>query len=210
MLHPNTKVQFISNEKGVGVVATSFIPKGTITWVQDPLDRVFTAKHYEGFNSSYKDLLDTYTFRNSKGQYVLCWDNARFVNHSFNSNCLSSAYDFEIAIRDIHEGEELTDDYGYLNVKERFRGIDEGSKRKFVYPDDLTKYYSIWDKQLLNAFKSLIHVEQPLKFYMQNKNWNKVLRIIKGEAKMDSILTLYFTGEDGKRAKTQNKKSPVF
>jgi len=42
MMHPHTKVQFISDEVGHGVVATAFIPKGTITWVQDPLDRVFS------------------------------------------------------------------------------------------------------------------------------------------------------------------------
>lgn len=38
MIHPNTELKFISNQVGYGVVATSFIPAGTITWVLDKLD----------------------------------------------------------------------------------------------------------------------------------------------------------------------------
>lgn len=37
MIHPDTEVRFINPEKGYGLVATKFIPKGTITWVQDDL-----------------------------------------------------------------------------------------------------------------------------------------------------------------------------
>ena len=192
MLHPNSKVQLINKDKGFGVVATSFIAKGTFTWVQDSLDRVFTRKQYQAFSDSYKDILDTYTFRNKKGQYVLFWDNARFVNHSFNSNCLSSAYDFEIAIRDIQEGEELTDDYGYLNIKEPFKGIEEGSKRKYVYPNDLTKYYKVWDKKLFSAIKYVELVEQPLKEYIPKQNWRIAIEIARGIKSMESILSLYY------------------
>ena len=36
-------------------------------------------------------------------------ENTVGVNHSFKSTCMSTAYDFEIAIRDIYPGEQLTD-----------------------------------------------------------------------------------------------------
>jgi hypothetical protein len=41
MLHPQTKLGFINDVIGHGVVATHFIPKGTVTWVLDDLDMEF-------------------------------------------------------------------------------------------------------------------------------------------------------------------------
>jgi len=140
MIHPHTEIRFINEQKGHGVVATQFIPAGTITWALDKLDREFTVSDFQKLDSLYQNILETYTYRNKNGNLVLCWDNGRFVNHSFKSNCLSTAYDFEIAIRDIEPGEELTDDYGYLNVTNPFEGIDEGTSRKVVYPDDLLNF----------------------------------------------------------------------
>ncbi len=192
MLHPHTEVKFLNDDKGYGVIATQDIPKGTIIWVQDSLDRVFTPKQYEAFTPIYKNILDTYTFRNNKGSFILCWDNGRFVNHSFKSNCLSTAYDFEIAIKDIPTGTELTDDYGYLNISEPFKGIDEGTKRKYVYPDDLKKYYKIWDKQLISAFKYLLDVPQDLKSLIPTNTWKVASKIAQGQMEMKSILSLYY------------------
>lgn len=118
MIHPKTELKFISNKIGYGVVATEFIPAGTITWALDDLDREFSPSKLKKMDPLYQSILETYCYRNKKGNFVLCWDYGRYVNHSFKSNCLSTAYDFEIAIRDIRPGEELTDDYGYLNVSE--------------------------------------------------------------------------------------------
>ena len=91
MIHPKTEIKFISDDIGYGVVATKFIPAGTITWVLDKLDREFTPEEVNSFEPFYKNIIDTYSFRNNKGNLVLCWDNGRFVNHSFNSNCLTTA-----------------------------------------------------------------------------------------------------------------------
>ena len=162
MIHPHTELRFISDEIGHGVVATKFIPAGTITWVLDKLDRTFTIGDFKKLDKLYQDILEFYTYRNSKGNYVLCWDHGRFVNHSFKSNCLSTAYDFEIAIRDIHPGEQLTDDYGYLNIETPFRAAEEGTKRKVVYPDDLKNYHTVWDKKIAAVFPKINELEQPL------------------------------------------------
>lgn len=197
MIHPATELRFIDNEIGYGVVATELIPRGTVTWVLDKLDREFTGHELMAFDEIYQELLRKYCFRNSSGKFVLCWDNGRYVNHSFRSNCLSTAYDFELAVRDIQPGDELTDDYGYLNLDEPFRGRDEGSRRKYVYPDDLVRYHSVWDKKLLAAFRQLTLVDQPLRSLIPASTWETCVRVARGEEPMASIRGIYFDPEGG-------------
>ncbi len=193
MIHPNTTLKFINKEKGYGVFATAFIPKGTMVWVQDKLDRVFDESEVLQLGENYSELIETYCFQNAEGAYVLCWDHGRFINHSFKSNCLSTAYDFELAISDIEAGEELTDDYGYLNIKKAFKGINEGTRRKFVYPDDTLKYYKSWDKKLMSAFSKFNIVDQPLMNFLDPVTAELASRIGKGQAKMRSIKYLHYS-----------------
>lgn len=192
MIHPDTELRHISQEIGYGVVATRFIPKGTITWAMDLLDRQFSPMEIEQMESIYKDIIGKYCYRNNLGRYILCWDNARYVNHSFNSNCLTTAYDFEIAIRDIQVGEELTDDYGYLNIDTPFRGINQGTKRKTVYPDDLLKYHKVWDKKLLQAVRHVHKVDQPLRVLLKEELWDHVVKVAEGSEEMVSILECFY------------------
>ena len=196
MIHPNTELKFISNEVGYGIVATRFIPSGTITWVLDKLDREFSPLEFQQMEPIYQKILDTYTFRNNSGNLVLCWDNGRYVNHSFNSNCLTTAYDFEIAIRDIQIGEQLTDDYGYLNIPAPFRGIDEGTRRKIVYPNDLVKYYKSWDKKIAKVFHKINRVDQPLKEVLTEETRYRIERILNDEEPLQSILANYYNADD--------------
>lgn len=192
MIHPSTELKFINAEVGYGVVATKFIPAGTITWVLDKLDREFTPNDFDRLEPIYQDILDTYTFRNNQGNFVLCWDIGRFVNHSFNSNCLTTAYDFEVAIRDIQIGEQLTDDYGYLNISRPFRAMDEGTRRKVVYPNDLEKYYKVWDKKLERVFSLIPNLEQPLEELISKETWNEIKKVTQKEKPMESIYKNYF------------------
>ncbi|MFT6037110.1 MAG: hypothetical protein ACI9XJ_002700 [Marivirga sp.] len=192
MIHPKTEVQHISESIGYGVVATALIPAGTITWVLDKFDQEFTPSELQSLEPIYQNILDTYSFRNNRGHFILCWDNGRFVNHSFKSNCLTTAYDFEIAIRDIYPGEQLTDDYGYLNISEPFEGIDEGTQRKVLYPDDLITYHEVWDGKINKVFGHITKVDQPLRPLITDDLWNKVTRVNEGKEKMDSILKNYF------------------
>lgn len=189
-MHPHTKVQFISDEVGHGVIATAFIPKGTVTWVQDPLDRVFTPEQVHSLPTESQDLLEYFAFRNSMGNMVLCWDHARYVNHSFRSNCLSTVFDFEIAVRDIHEGEQLTDDYGYLNLNAPWKPMDEGTRRKWVRPDDSVRYAPIWDRTLNQAMKRLEKVNQPLMHWIPMET-RSILH--QPESKLRSIRELHYS-----------------
>ena len=195
MMHPDTKLDWISEEKGYGVVATKMIPKGTITWVQDDLDRVFEPEEPEDFNPIAKEQLEKYSFRNSKGEHILCWDIAKFVNHSFKSNCLSTSYNFEVAIRDIAVGEELTDDYGYLNLSESFIPEDEGVERKVVKPDDTLELYKEWDKALKSLFPLIENLEQPLLELLSEKLRKEIEEVATGKKEMLSTKNLYFQPE---------------
>ena len=192
MMHPDTEVRFINDIIGYGVVAKKFIPRGTITWVQDDLDQVLSQNEVANMHPRVQDQVEKYSFRNNKGELVLCWDLAKYVNHSFNANCLSSAYDFEMAVRDIQPGEQLTDDYGYLNITEPFKAVDEGTGRDTVYPDDLLKYHEKWDRQLQEAFKNFEDVEQPLIDLVAPAVLNKIRGSLVNNKPLDSILNLSY------------------
>lgn len=197
-MHPATQLRFIDEEKGFGVVATGMIPKGSITWVQDELDGVFQPDAPLDFKPLTRELFEKYSFRNHRGEHILCWDIAKYVNHSFRSNCLSTAYNFEVAIRDIEAGEELTDDYGYLNLQESFTPKDEGLERKVVYPDDILKYYQEWDNALESLFPLMLQQDQPLFGLLSDNVREEVIKVAKGKKRMLSTLNLYCKPEESR------------
>lgn len=192
MMHPDTEIRFINEEKGYGVVAVKLIPEGTITWVQDDLDQIFTPEEVQTLHPKSREMLDKYAFRNRYGKYVLCWDLAKYVNHSFRSNCFSTPYGFEIAVRNIFPGEELTDDYGYLNLTEPFFARDEGTNRSAVYPDDLLNFHREWDEILKYSVEKMGMVVQPLIDLIPEEFQRDLEKILQKEKPMDSILKLYY------------------
>ena len=195
MIHPNTILNYISPEIGFGVVATKFIPKGPITWVADPLDQIFSPEKLSQLPSAFKEIVDIYSYRDNIGNFILCWDHSRFVNHSFLSNCMSTAYNFELAVRNIFPGEELTDDYGYLNLIEPFDCIQEkGSNRKQALPNDLLNFHQVWDGQLKDAFVFFKKVDQPLLPFIENQYQSTVSEVADNPLVMDSILQCYYSG----------------
>ena len=118
MIHPRTRVLEVSPAIGLGLFATADLPRGTITWAADPLDRVLApAAVAELPQTLARDLLDRFAWQASDGNFILTWDNARFVNHSCAPNCISSGFGFEMAVRDIAAGAELTNDYADLGMQ---------------------------------------------------------------------------------------------
>jgi len=197
MIHPDTELRFISPEIGFGVVATKLIPKGTITWVFDALDQVIPPTKLAQMHPLERAFVDRYSYRDHHGDFVLCADNARFVNHSFHSSCMSTAYNCELAIRDIHPGEELTDDYGYLNPAEPFDCVPEpGSSRTRVMPDDLLNFHEEWDAQLREAFADFNAVAQPLLPVLAPHDQARMVSVANGTQPMDSILNCYYRGSE--------------
>lgn len=192
MIHPDTELQFINDEIGHGVFAKKEIKKGTITWAMDSLDREFTPAQIELMDEVYREIIMTYTFRNRKGNHIFCWDHGRYVNHSFKPNCIATAYNFEIAVRDIKAGEQLTNDYGFLNIIESFRPFPEKSKRKVVHPNDLVNYAHEWDKLIKPAFLKITKTDQALKKVIRTELWSKIERIIVGQEDIESISKNYY------------------
>ncbi|NUQ81377.1 MAG: SET domain-containing protein-lysine N-methyltransferase [Bacteroidetes bacterium] len=165
MIHPSTRLQFISQAVGFGVVATERIPKGTVTWVQDPLDRVFSPDEIRTLPEAVLPGLDRFTFRNSEGDLVLCWDTARYMNHSCSPTCMGTDYGFELAVRDILPGEELSVDYASFHMAENdeFQCLcGAPGCRGFILQKDVTVLADQWSDQFLKACSAARSVPQPL------------------------------------------------
>ena len=163
MLHPHTELRFINEQMGYGVIATRLIPRGTITWVRDDLDQVFSVEQVKSMQPIYRDIIAKYCFVDARGDFVLCWDLARYINHACDPTCRSAGYDFEVAVRDIHPGEELTDDYGSLNIEYDFAcSCGSAVCRQKIHPGDMLYYADSWDQLMADPFRLIPTVQQPL------------------------------------------------
>ncbi len=163
MMHPDTALRYVNDQIGYGVFATAPIPKGTIVWVLDRLDRKFREEEWRALPEVYHDIVEKYSYRNGEGFYVFSWDHGRFVNHSCEANCLTTCFDCEIAVRDIAVGEELCDDYGMLNITEAMPcscGIP--NCREHICASDMEKLCGEWDAKIRAALADTCSVKQPL------------------------------------------------
>jgi len=193
MLHPDTEVRFIDDQIGYGVFALRLIPKGTLTWVQDKFDRLYTEDEIRRMEPAYQEILERYCFRNRHGQWVFCWDNTRYINHSFHSNCVATPYGCEIAVRDIHPGEQITNDYGFFNIIEPFEMVAEpGCERTRVEPDDLVRYADHWDALLRGAYPEFLQVAQPLLELLPAEQRHNLEMVSAGTGTPQSIRDNYF------------------
>ncbi|MCB9740081.1 MAG: SET domain-containing protein [Deltaproteobacteria bacterium] len=165
MVHPDTTLAFIDEIVGYGVVATQPIPKGTIVWVEDPLDQRFTPARMAEMPDVLRTPVERYSYRDHRGDMVLCWDLAKYFNHSCESSCLGLDFPFEVAVRDIAPGEQLTDDHGtfYLLGAERFAcRCGAPGCRGAVTPEDRKGHEPTWRQMLAAALGSTQSVAQPL------------------------------------------------
>jgi hypothetical protein len=197
VIHSNSELRLVNPTIGFGLFATRFIPKGTITWVCDPLDQVIPAETAAKFSPLTKQLLEKYSYLNGKGDRVLCWDHARYVNHSCDPTCLAAGFDFEIAVRDIFPGDEITDDYGTLNLEEDMTcHCGDPHCRGVLRPDDFLTYGERWDEIVAEAFSHLRNVEQPLWELVQEKEL--VAQVLAGAMPIPSCLVHRF--DSGERS----------
>lgn len=193
MIHPDTEVRFISKEKGYGLFATRSIPCGTVTWVKDQLDREISPQELTSYDPAIREIIFHYSYRDSRGNFIFCWDNTRFINHDCTPNCLHTAYNLELAVRDIHSGEEITNHYGTLNIVEPFTIVSQHEVT--VYPDDLLRHGDAWDTLLSETFPYLIGVGQPLRPFISKEDWGQLEAISSGKQQMASITNCYFSGD---------------
>lgn len=170
MLHPHTELRLAREEIGLGVFATRDIPRGTVVWALDDLDQRLPPEQVSRLGRRYERILEHYAYLNAAGEHVLCWDLARWINHSCDANVLSSGWEFDLAIRDIAAGQEITTDYGALNLARGFacRCGSPGCRRR-VRPGDFEKLAAMWDQRVREAFADLLCVPQPLWQWVPNK-----------------------------------------
>ncbi len=114
-----------SSIHGTGVYAAEPIAEGTVIWdFTEGVDWELTEEEMQAFPERLRDQMERWCFLRPDGMYVLCGDNAKFMNHSFKPNC-DDRGDVTIAARDIEAGEELTCDYRAFDMKSKQTGLDE-------------------------------------------------------------------------------------
>ena len=102
---------------GIGIFAAEDIPKGKIIWEYFPMIDIT----YEELEWGYLEQnLDNKSFENLRkyaykegGKYIVCTDNAQFMNHDQNEYNVSNTTDLKsmYANRKIVKGEELLCNY---------------------------------------------------------------------------------------------------
>ena len=196
MLHPDTALRYLSPALGYGVVATRLIPLGTIVWVLDPLDQIFTPEEISQMDEPYLALIDKWTYNLANGDFVLNWDLARYFNHSCMPSCMNAGMSFEFAVRDIAPGEELNDDYGMLSKALQCEcRCGSPQCRRDIRADDLLRHASRWDDVVRAAFPSIAEVEQPLWSIVKEKD--EIRQALADPARIPSCIVNYFPGAGG-------------
>ena len=191
MLHPHTELRYLNQALGYGVVATHLIPRGTIIWVLDKLDQTFTPDQIAHLGKPYLELLDKWAYQLASGDFVLNWDMARYFNHSCDPSCMNAGMTFEIAVRDIPPGAELTDDYRMLNKSLPYEcACGAPQCHHQISADDFLHHAPRWDDIVRAAFPLIAQVDQPL-WHMVNEK-DEIAQALAEPHQIPSCRTNYF------------------
>ena len=193
MIHPNIRIQYINDTIGYGVFATRMIPKGSAVYVKDSLEIEIRNSDLKNHSPEMQTLIEKYSYMDERGIRVISWDLAKYVNHCCNANTLSTAYGFDIAVRDIQEGEELTCDYGMLNVSEEMPLVcNQVGCRKVLKPSDFETCAVEWEAKVKAAIQHFMEVEQPLLAFIEEDNFEALMEFFYDPAAYRSVRNLRF------------------
>jgi hypothetical protein len=168
MMHPHSELRYLGPEIGFGVFATRPLPRGTITWALDEFDQVLPPERVAALSGPQRALVEEYAYLDAQGHYVLCWDHGRYVNHGCDPTSRGVGPIFEVAVRDVAAGEQLTSDYAELNITGSFTCLCGSPHcRDIVRPDDLQRHGTAWDEVVAAAVLLLGRVEQPLEPFVR-------------------------------------------
>jgi hypothetical protein len=200
VLHPHTELAWYGPEIGHGVRATRAIPRGTMVWVLCPLDIVLAPSDVDALPAAHRPLVERYAYLDAQGRWVLCWDNARYVNHHCDANARGLGHWGQIAIRDIALGEEITCDYGECNLDSELDcACTASSCRGRIHGSDLVRLAHAWDRELATAIAAAAGLEQPLLAYLSEHQRGQLLAVLEGRAPAPSIRVLGFDSVVGAR-----------
>ncbi len=202
MIHPNTRLQFINDTIGYGVFATADLPEGTIVYVKDGLELVITPQDYAGHGPEMRDVIDKYSYIDEHGHRIVSWDFAKYVNHCCDCNTISTGYGFEMAIRPIKAGEQITDEYGIFNLDVEMELVcSKAGCRKRIGPGDFDKHYEAWDRKIQRSIPRLFAVDQPLLPYLSEGTREELATLEEDASAYKSVYALKYHGERSGGAK---------
>lgn len=159
------------------MVATDWIPVGTIIWAQCALDRAFTPAQLAAYGPDYRHLLARYCYRDHTGDFVLAWDHGRYVNHSCDAPVRGLGHGAQIVVRDIEPGDAVTCDYGECNLESALCcACDTPQCRGVICADDVLTYADAWDKQVAQAIRAAARVKQPLSPFWLDETLDTMIR----------------------------------
>lgn len=196
MIHPDTELKFINEQVGYGVFATATIAEGTIVYVKDSLELSISPTDYLMHSKEMQEVIEKYSYIDEKGNRIVSWDFAKYVNHCCNCNTISTGYGFEIAIRDISKGEQITDEYGIFNLEKSMTLVcGEENCRKEIKPADFDTYYQEWDEKIKKSIRKLFEVPQPLMPFIDEKTRGELDELSRCPEQYKSVYNLKFIGK---------------
>lgn len=117
----------ISKIQGIGLFADEYIPKGASVWrYKHGFDLKISEKKLRELSEPARTQVLNYGYLNSKTKnYVLCSDDARFMNSSHDANLKDTNNEggISIAKRDIAVNEEITCDYLEFDSSYKEKGL---------------------------------------------------------------------------------------
>jgi SET domain-containing protein len=109
---------------GVGLFAATDLPAHHHIWeFTEGVDWRITPSELILFPEPFQSKLRHYLYQEDSGLYVLCGDNAKYMNHSDDPNCDDQGNEGTVTLRAIRAGEELTCDYRLFDLESRTFGL---------------------------------------------------------------------------------------
>lgn len=213
MIHPDTDLHVFDGSIGPGVRATQNIPKGTLLWVRDSLDRVLRDETKRRMPALSQAECARLGYQDHRGYWVLCWDNAKYVNHSCAPTMRGVGHDAMIAVRDVLAGEELSCDYAECNLETALEcRCGASSCRGEVASDDLVSRWQEWQNEVDEALTLANLVAQPLVEVAIHRH--ALERVLRGESRPLSLREVYFDRsitrqKRGKRRRRASRSASV-
>lgn len=180
VIHPDTAVVPISEHIGRGVVATAPIPAGTLVWVQDRFDQVFTPSQFAELDRDHRAILDRYAHLDRDRNRILCWDAGRLVNHACDPSLRGVGPSVMAARVDLRPGDPITCDYAECNLDEPLDCVCGAAEcRGTIHGRDLLSLGARWDREAAELRLRAAAVPQPLLTYAHPRE--RIVAMLAGE-----------------------------
>ncbi|MCS7204143.1 MAG: SET domain-containing protein [Leptospiraceae bacterium] len=193
MIHPDTEIRYVNPIIGYGVFATKKIPMGTIVYVKDEFEIMISQEDFQKIKEPLRSIIDRYSYIDPEGYRIISWDIAKYTNHCCDPNTISTGYGFEIAIKDIEPGEQITDEYGIFNLERTMElYCDKPYCRNQLTPDDFDLYYEEWDRKIIPALLRIPYVPQPLYDIIDEVTKMELEEFLRDHSKYKTVYHLKF------------------